>query len=264
MAREFRKGTDLIKATAESKGGKRKFTKSIYWKAGDVRTIAWVTAADEIPKVRLHTMVPIPDDKLQSGVRYETFLCRKDPSMVEESQGVCPLCDEIGVDATERFVALAVELEAEKEGKRVKSLKVKYDTVKRDDGTEVEYPRWGLVIQGAKNFFSYFAAYDEMSGDIRDVAWEIQREGDGVGTKYHPFEVKAPLPDLTEVIENIPSLEDLLEEMGSDEQYAKAEVLEPGSVPGFGPRKTQDAGTVPSGDRASQFASIRDQVVGSY
>lgn len=264
MAREYRKGTDLIKQTAESKGGKRKFTKSIYWKTGDVRTIAWVTPADEIPKVRLHSMVPIPDDKMPSGVRYETFLCKKDPSMVEESGGICPLCDVVEHDPTERFIALAIELEAEKEGKRVKNLKVKYDTVKRDDGTEVDYPRWGLVIQGAKNFFSYFAAYDEMSGDIRDTAWEITREGDGVGTKYHAFEVKATLPDLTEVVDNIPTLDTLLEEMASDEQYAKAADLEPGSIPSFGPRKTVDTGTVPTGDRASEFAKIKEQVVGSY
>jgi hypothetical protein len=264
MAREFRKGTDLIKSTAENRGGKRKFTKNIYWKPGDVRTIAWVTAADEIPKVRLHQMVRIPDDRLESGVRYETFLCKKDPSMVDESGGVCPLCDDVEHEPTERFIALAVELEAEKEGKRVKSLKVKYDTVKRDDGTEVEYPRWGIVIQGAKNFFSYFAAYDEMSGDIRDTAWEITREGDGVGTKYHSFEVKAALPDLSEVIDNIPTLETLLEEMASDEKYATASELEPGSQPSFGPRKTQDTGTVPAGDRASEFAKIKGEVVGSY
>src|SRR3954469_1258013 len=95
MAREFRKGTDLIKQAAESKGGKRKFTKNIYWKTGDVRTIAWVTPADEIPKVRLHQMIRVPDDRFESGIRYETLLCKKDPSMVDESGGVCPLCDEV-------------------------------------------------------------------------------------------------------------------------------------------------------------------------
>jgi hypothetical protein len=264
MAREFRKGTDLIKSTAENKGGKRKFTKNIYWKNGDVRTVAFVTAASDIPKVRLHTFVRIPDDRMESGFRYDTFLCRKDPSMVDETGGVCPLCDDVEHEATEKFMALAIELEATKEGKKVKELKVKYDTVKRDDGTEVEYPRWGVITQGAKNFFSYFAAYDEMSGDIREVAWEIQREGDSVGTKYHPFEVKAALPDLTEVIENMPELEDLLDEMGSDEKYSQVGELEAGSQPSFGGRKNSDSGTAPTGERASEFSKFREEVVGSY
>lgn len=263
MAREYRKGKDVIKATAANKGG-RKFTRNIYWKVGDVRSLAWVTAADDIPKVRLHTFVQIPDDKMESGFRYETFLCRKDSSMVDETGGVCPLCDDVEHEATDRFIALAIELEAEKEGKRVKSLSVKNDIVKRDDGTEAEYPRWGIVIQGAKNFFSYFAAYDETAGDIRDVGWEITREGEGVGTKYHAFELKASLPDLTEVIEGMPTLEDLLEEMGSDEKYAQVTGLEAGSQQSFGPKKTQETGTVPSGDRQSEFDKLRGEVVGSY
>jgi hypothetical protein len=260
--KEFRKGTNLIKATADNKGGKRRFTKSIYWKNGDVRTIVFVTAANEIPKVRLHTFVQVPDDRLESGFRYETLLCKKDPSMVEESGGACELCDRVGHDATEKFAALAIELEAVKEGKRVKELKVKYDTVKREDGTEVEYPRWGLVTQGAKNFFSYFAAYDDAAGDIRDVAWEITRDGDSIGTKYHAFEVKAALPDLSEVIENIPELDDLLEEMGSDEKYEQIKEVQAGSQPSFGNRQATDDGASPS--RKSEFEKIKEQVVGTY
>lgn len=264
MAKEFRRGKDLIQAAAEAKSGKRRFTKNIYWKPGDVHTLAWVTAADEIPKVRLHQMVRIPDDTRDSGVRYETFLCKKDPSMIDESGGVCPLCDDVGHEPTERWVALAIELEPTQEGKRITKLSVKTDKVQRDDG-EVEYPRWGLVIQGAKNFFSYFAAYDETQGDIRDEAWQITREGDGVGTKYHSFAVKADLPDLSHVIDEIPSLDDLLEEMGTDEKYEQVANLEPGSQPSFGgPRKLPDAGTVPSGSRQSEFERMRQEVVSSY
>lgn len=267
MAKEFRTGKDLIKATAESKSGKRRFTKNIYWKAGDIRTVAFVTGADEIPKVRLHQMVRIPDDKMDSGYRYETFLCRKDPSMIDESGGECELCDRVDVDPVERFIALAIELEPIKDGKRVKEVKVKYDTVKRDDGTEVEYPRWGVIIQGAKNFFSYFVAYDEASGDIREVAWEIQRDGEGVGTKYHPFAVMngknvVDLPDLTEVIDNIPSLMELLEEMGTPEKYEQVSVLEPGSQPTFGNKRPQNDGANP-GSRASEFAKVKEEL-GSY
>lgn len=269
MAKQFRKGTDLIRQAAESKG-KGRFTPNIYWKPGDVRTIAFVTAADEIPKVRLHQMVRIPDDSRESGFRYETFLCKKDPSMIDEFGGECELCDRVEHDAVERFVALAIELDAIKEGKRIKEVKVKYNTVKKDDGTEAEYPRWGLVIQAAKNFFSYFAAYDEAQGDIREVAWEIQREGGSTDTKYHPFVLMngpnaVPLPDMSDVLDEIPTLDELLEQMGSEEKYEQTADLDAGSQPTFGGRRqASDTGTVPSGDRATEFAKIREEVVSAY
>jgi hypothetical protein len=269
MSREFRKGTDLIKQAAENKGGgKRRFTPNIYWKAGDIRTIAFLTSASEIPKVRLHQMVRVPDDTRDAGFKYETFLCKKDPSMVEEFGGACELCDRVEHDAAERFVALAIELETVKEGRKVKEVRVKYDEGKNKDGEDVKYPRWGLVIQAAKNFFSYYAAYDEATGDIRDVAWEIHREGGSTDTKYHPFVVMngtsaAALPDLSEIIENIPTLDQLLEEMGTEEKYAQVATVEAGSQPTFGNKsRKEESGTVPTGDRATEFAAIRDEVLG--
>jgi len=268
VGKQFRKGTDLIKQSAENKGGKRKFTRNIYWKPGDVKTIAFLTAAEEIPKVRLHQMVRIPDDRFESGIRYETFLCKKDPSMSDESGGECELCDRVEHDAVERFVALAVELEPIKEGKRVTGLEVMHDTVTKDDGEEVKYPRWGIIIQASKNFFSYFAAYAESQGDIREVAWTIEREGGSTDTKYHQYIVTngprvVELPDLSEMMENIPALEDLLEEMGSEEKYAQVAELDPGSQPSFGGNKKPELAGVPSGDRADKFAEIR-QVIEGY
>ena len=266
MAKDFRKGVDVIKAAAESKGN-RKFTPNIYWKAGDVRSIAWVTAADDIPKVRLHSFVRVPDDSREAGFRYETFICQKDPALVDEYGGQCDLCDRIGADVAEKFVALAIELEPVKEGRKVTDLKVKKDFVKRDDGTEVEYPRWGLVTQASKNFFSYFAAYDSSQGDIRDVAWTITREGGSTDTKYHSYVVMngpnaVPLPDLSEVIENIPTLEELLEEWSSEEKYAMTKEVEAGSQPTYGGKKdkSEPTGTVPSGDRKTEFEKIKDEV----
>lgn len=265
--RKFRTGTDLIKQSAESKG-KRKFTPNIYWKAGDIKTIAWLTAAEDIPKVRLHKMVRIPDDSKESGFRWETLLCRKDPSMAEEFGGSCPLCDVVGHEAQEQFVALAIELDQIKSGKTVSGLEVVVDEVKRDDGTTVEYPHWGIVIQASKNFFSYFAAYSESQDtDIREVAWEIQREGGGTDTKYHPYVVMAgksavDLPDLSVYDDNIPSLYDLLEEMGSDEKYDAVSGLEPGSQPTFGgSKRSDDSGTViPVGDEKSEFEKIKESL----
>lgn len=270
MATKFRTGTDLIKQDAARKGGKRRFTPNIYWKPGDVRVLAWLTEAGDIPKVRLHQMVRIPDDRFDSGVRYETFLCKKDPAIADEFGGACELCDDVEHDAVERYVALAVELEPVKEGKKVKELKVKLDEYKDKDGNDQTAPRWGLVIQASKNFFSYFAAYDEANGDIREVAWEIHREGGSTDTKYHPFVVMngpnaVPLPDLSDVVDNIPELEELLENMASEEKYEQVAGLEKGSQPSFGNKaKTTETGTAPTGERATEFAKIREEVVGSY
>ncbi len=256
---EFRKGVGLIKETAESKGGARKFTPNIYWKEGDIRTLTFVTPADEIPKVRLHQMVQVPDDSFERGFKYESFLCRKDPSMAAESNGQCILCDHIGHDATERFVALAVELEPIKDKKETVGFNVLVNKVKRDDGTEVDYPRWGLVIQGAKNFYAWLAAYDESKGDITKLGFEIHREGASIGTKYHFFPEKGtPLPEnLQEVLEDIPTLEALLEEMGSEEKYSMLSEVEPGSQPSFGnsaPAKPQ------TNSRQSRFDKVKSEV----
>ncbi len=265
MARNFDRGTDAIKKAAESKGGgKRMFTPSIYWKAGEVRTVAFVTEADEIPKVRLHKMVNFTDDSRPNGVRYETFVCRKDPSMVEDFNGECELCDRVGHEASVSFVALAVELETVKEGRKVKEVNVKFDEARNKDGEEVKYPRWGLVIQAPKNFFSYYAAYHEATGPITEVAWEIHREGGGTDTKYHPFVVMngtsaAALPDLSDVLDNISTLDELLEEMSTEDKYAQVAELKAGSQPTFGAKKPE-SGTVPSGVRATEFAKIRETV----
>jgi hypothetical protein len=268
MARQFEKGTDVIKKAAESKKSKGRYTPNIYWKDGDIKTIAWLTAGDEIPKVRLHKMVPVPDDKMKSGTRWETLLCKKDPSMIEDFGGVCELCDEVGHEATEQFVALAVELEPVKDGKKVTGLKVRYVTKPNKDGVDVDYPQWGIVIQSASNFFAYYGAYHEASGDIREVAWEIHREGGSRDTKYHPFIVMngpnaVPLPDMSDFADDLPALEALLEEMGSEEAYARVAGVTSDDIPSFDDERTDD-GTLPSGERATEFAKVREEVVGSY
>jgi hypothetical protein len=201
---------------------------------------------------------------MQSGFRYVDFLCRKDPSMTDETGGYCELCDRVGADASEKFVALAVELDVVKDGKRVTAVTVAEDTwVDKETGEDRSKPRWGLVIQAAKNFYSYFAAYHENTGDIREVPWEIYREGAGTDTKYHSFELKAQLPDLSQL--DIPSLMELLEEMGSDEKYSEVEKLSPGSQKSFGnSNKPQtDSGVIPDGNRESEFERVKRELEGT-
>ena len=179
--------------------------------------------------------------------------------MREESGGYCELCDRVGHEPTVKFVAMAIELEAVKDGKRVKELKVAYDKRKNKDGEEVEYARWGMVTQASKNFFAYFAAYHENTGDIRDVGWEIVRNGASTDTKYHQFPLIAPLPDLSEI--EVPDVIEILEGMGSDEKYKEVEAIGAGSQPAQQNGSTPtDSGTVPSGDRDSEFAKIREEL----
>jgi len=257
---DFRKGVSYIKETAESKG-KRKYTPNIYWKDGDIRTVAFVTPIADTPKVRLHQMVRIPDESRDTGIRYETLLCHKDPSMVEESGGQCSACD-LGHDAKEVFVSLAIELEPIKDGTDTTGFNILTVEKTREDGTKVEYPQWGLIMQGAKNFFAYLAASNERKGDITKTAWEIQREGASKDTKYHFFKESAPLPDLSDVLEEMPSLEDLLEQMGSEEKFAELEGLEPGSQEP--PWARSNSTPAPNGrqSREEAFARIRSQVSG--
>lgn len=255
----FRKGTALIKEAAESKGGVSRFTPNIYWKDGDVKTIAFRTPADDIPKIRIHQAVRIPDDNMERGYRYDNFLCRKDPSMIEESGGHCPLCDDIGHAASERFVALAVELEPVTQGKRTSALNVKYSKFERKDGTEVEIPRWGLVVQASKNFFAWLGAYDETKGDITEKAFEVQRQGGSKDTKYFFFPEDAPLPDFSPIEDQLPDLEDLLEQMGSDEKYAQLDGVEPGSQIVWG-SSVDTTKTDTTGDRQSEFDKLRQAV----
>ncbi len=259
---KFRTGIQEIQKQAAGSGGKKnRWTPNIYWKAGDSKTLAWLTDATEIPKVALHPFVRVPDDSREQGFRYETFLCRKDESMIDESGGYCELCDRVGHEPVIKFVAMAVELEAIKEGKRTTGLKIAYDTRKNKEGVEVDYPRWGMVTQASKNFFSYLAAYHENTGDIREVGWEIVREGGSTDTKYHHFELKAPLPDLSEL--EVPDVTEVLENMGSDEKYAMVADIGANSQPEFdNGSKPVDAGTVPSGSRDSEFAKIREELSG--
>jgi hypothetical protein len=249
----FRKGTDLIKEQASRSGG-GKFTRNIYWKDGDVKNVLFLTPAQQIPKVLLHQFVQIPDDRFEKGYRNEMFLCRKDPSMTVESSGVCELCDDIGHEASERFVALAVDLDSVDGEYKVKTV-----SVKRDDGTTAEYPQWGLVIQGAKNFFSWLAAYDNPAKgrDITKTVFEVVREGGSIGTKYHFFQDgSATLPDLSS-LSDIKSLDEILEEAGSDEHYAMLSAVEPGSQPVYGDNKKEASNNGSGVDDV--FSRIRKQ-----
>jgi hypothetical protein len=252
----LRKGTEEITRSAESNSGS-KFTPFIGWKDGDVKLIYFLTEPEEIPKLKLHSFVEFPTE---DGTRYDTLVCRKDPAFRDEYGGECELCDRVGMAATEKFVALAIELEAVKSGKTIKDVKVAMRQFKDREGNDREVPQIGLVIQASRNFFAPYVAWESRK-DLTETSFEVERQGASTDTKYFFFPVDAK-PDLSEI--EVPSLEEVLERLASDDKYEAVAELAPGSQKSWGDNKKTSsgkAGSKPqSEDMRSQFERIAEEV----
>jgi len=216
---ELRQGKELIKSSGETGGGKRtvSYTPYISWKQNETKSLEFITPIEEVPKVLMHNYVRkfYSDSKGQRKERWLTFMCRKDQAWRAESGNSCPLCD-IGHKSTERFAALAVELEPKMNGKKLEGVSIKYNKSTDKEGQEVEYPAIGLVIQGPK-FFGTLVSYDE-TRDISEFSWEITKEKSGLETRYTFFPVQMK-PDLGSVLDGKPTLTDYLRSLGSMEYY---------------------------------------------
>lgn len=252
----LRKGTDEITRSAESSGGS-KFTPFIGWKDGDTKLVYFLTEPQEIPKLKLHSFVEFPTD---DGVRYDTLVCRKDPAFREEYGGECELCDRVGMASTEKFVALAIELEPVKSGKTIKDVRVAMRQFKDREGNDREVPQIGLVIQASRNFFAPYVAWESRK-DLTETSFEVERQGASTDTKYFFFPVDSK-PDLSEV--EVPSLEEIIERLGSDEKYEDVAELQPGSQKTWGDKNKKSGGSsktqTSDGDLRSQFEKIAEEV----
>lgn len=256
----LRTGVSNIRSAAEG-GGNAPFTPFISWKDDDVKYLAFVTPAEEIPQVRFHNFVEIPTE---DGTRYATFMCRKDPAWKEESGNTCKLCDYVGHKAQERFCAVAVELEPTSfKGKKPTEFAVKMR--QSDDGRE--FPVWGIIIQSSKLFYNRLAAFNEKD-PIDEVVYEVTRDGTGVDTEYHfyPFDAR---PDLSEFEDFIPGLVDILDEMGSESKYEEELVdVVPGSQKVWGksnkPERQSRRSPLHDFDRIKQEVENRRASVESY
>jgi len=261
----LRKGTEEIHR-AEKSGGGSKYTSFIGWKDGDTKLVYFTTPAEEIPKLKLHAFVEIPyeDEDGNELTRYDTLVCRKDPAFREESGNTCDLCDRVGHAPTEKFVALAVELEAVKDGKKIKGVNPVMRSYEDREGNEVEVPQVGLVVQAARNFFAPLIAWDSRV-DLAGTSFEVERQGASTDTKYFFFPVDAK-PDLEGL--DIPELEDVIERMGSEEKYEQVANVQPGSQKQWGdsnkkkPGKGRKTKPQDSGDLRSQFEKIAQDVKG--
>lgn len=251
----LRKGTDEINRTAESSGSGGKYTSFIGWKDGDSKVVYFLTEPQEIPKLKLHSFVEFPTD---DGTRYDTLVCRKDPAFRDEYGGECELCDRVGMASTEKFVALAIELEPVKSGKTIKGVNVAMRGYKDREGNDREVPQIGLVIQASRNFFAPYVAWESRK-DLAETSFEVERSGASTDTKYFFFPVDAK-PDLTDV--EVPSLEEVIERLASDEKYSDVAELKPGSQKSWGDKNktTVTKGAAQEGNLRSQFEAIAAEV----
>lgn len=214
----LRQGPAYLKPSA---GGNRKFVPFVAWKDGQSKTVLFTTPIEEVSKVKMHKFIKVPADN-EDGFRNEHFMCRKDPAWLDESGGECFICDILGKKPAEPHVAIAVELDAGvPTAPGVTTLTVATKTFKREDGTEVVYPQWGLVQQSFGNFFNYLTAFGQKWGGINHTAFDVSRNGNDKNTSYvfMPL-VGSDLPDVNGFDEPVQDLVSLLEEMGSVEKYA--------------------------------------------
>lgn len=248
----LRKGTAYM---TETKSGGGRWTPIFRWQDGDTKTLTFVTPAEEIAKIKVHEWVKVFDNS-EKGFHWTHLMCRKDPAWSEESGNTCELCDVIGHKPKERHAAVAVELETIG-GAKSKSFKVRTREFTRQDGTTAEYPQWGLVLQAFGNFYSYFSALAEREGDITGYVFDIARKGSDAKTAYPVFPIANAEFSLADV--EIPSLEELLERIGSSEAYARElDGVEPGSQTEFSD-DTQDATPAPA---RTKFEELRESLPG--
>lgn len=211
---KLKKGSEHIKAPV---GGGGKFTPVIYWKEDqETKYLAFITPIEDMYTLDQHTV------KTKNGWR--SFVCRKNEAFLDESNGECPACDLYNNKPGRKHFALAAELDQVEERvggrKTVTDLTVKM--IEREkDGKTVQYPRIGVVVQSASNFFDYLKGYDAQRADITTLSFEIQRSGQKTNTSYNFFPIPDLRPDLTEFEEDYPSLIDYIAEQGSIERYAE-------------------------------------------
>jgi hypothetical protein len=259
----LRQGTEYL---VENKGGggNRRWTPRISWKDKETKTITFLTPADEIAKIKVHEFIKVPDAEAKDGFRWANLMCRKDPAWQEESGNKCAACDILGHKAKERQVAVAVELESVG-GAKSKQFKVRTRSVDREDGTKVEYPIYGLVYQGYKNFYAWFAAHAEREGELTGFVFDVTRKGNDETTNYPVFTVHNAEVDFGEF--EFPTLLELVEEFGSQEAYDRElGDIDPGSATlsqGYNADEQEETTNEPPSRGKTKFEELRESLPGN-
>lgn len=240
------KGAEHVKSGG---GSKKSFTPVIYWKENnEAKFLSFITPVSEFVTTSVHIY--------RTSEGWRTFICRKDPVFLDESMGHCPLCDELDDSPSRKHLAIAAELEpvVKSEGGRrqITDLNLKFIEIERDGETK-SYPRIGLVMQAATNFFNYLTAYDTQRDDITNVSFEIVRQGKDTKTTYSFFDYQMR-PDFSAYEEHIPDLLGYIEEKGSLSYYEEELDLDgaSGELPEEAPADVAEAE-----EAADQFAALK-------
>jgi len=213
---KLRTGTAVMAESARRKG---RYTPFIYWtENNESKYLAFLTPIEEVPTIQVHPFIPTPGGK-------RLFVCRKNAFLLEESGGVCPLCDDHDEKPVTRQVALAVELKPiekrESGRKQITGFSVLMDEFEKQDGSTATAPHVGMVIQASSNFWMPLSSFTTRKGDITEYVLEVQRVGKDQKTIYQFFEYNGDSrPDLSEFEDDVPDLIEWIAEKGSEEYYA--------------------------------------------
>jgi len=227
----LQKGMSAVKASIERSqrsSGPREYERTPWynWNAGESKVLRFLTDANDIFVVPVHSMVPTFDGKKKN------FVCRS------VFDAPCELCArEKGTPGAYRrdvgygVAVLREEVREEVDGQ---SKVVGYRDVTSEyeeivDGKTVikKKPYVGIVSQGMRNFWNTIAVISEKYGSLRDREIEIIRQGQGTDTTYMAFALpekiitdKEGRPNIDErYAKFMPDVEAFLNRIGSAEYY---------------------------------------------
>ena len=229
-----------------SGGGKSDYAQTnwISWKAGETKTIRFLTDIDDILVVAVHSMVDTHDGKKANFVCRSVFdapceLCAADVYKRDAGYGIAvvrqPVYDT--VDGANKIVGYEDQV-------------VEYDDETPQGIVKKRKPVVGIVNQSMRNFWNTLTLVHEKYGSFKDFDMEIVRQGKTTDTTYvsFPLPVK-PIENIDERYENfIPDLEGFLTRIGSQEYYdsrlhgivAEKKDNEPPFVPASAPNLNLD------------------------
>lgn len=212
----------------QSGSGKGRYLPGIFWKEDkEIRFVAFLKPVNDVPKLMTHFIL--------TANGWRTFVCRKNEIFEDENpNGECTICDDFKKKASWQWLATAVEMTPVEKRENGRKVTVGYEILmdeweyEKDGKTEkATAPHIGIVSQSLSNFWTPLTAVVEREqmkngyGDLDEVVYEIQRSGKGKKGTSYLFYASAPdeRPDLSEYLDEFPTLEDWIEQKGSLEYY---------------------------------------------
>jgi len=181
-------------AKAKSSSGGRSFQTKFFWKDGEKRYLQFVTDWNDVPAIPMHVVKG-------AGKFMENFVAPKAWHGEDADDALLDL----GWEPSMKQVAVAVEVEPVMGKVGGRSVPVSWvpatRSYKRKDGTEVEEPNVGVIIN-TPTLFVHVQNYFEDNGTILDTVFRITRNGGDQNTSYTVTPQKGEIVDFTDEILN--------------------------------------------------------------